>query len=46
MKTEPNETMKEATSRLERILESDGIEYNRFDTQLRDEDGNVVEKDT
>ena len=38
-----NETMKETANRLERILSDLGLEYQMYDLELRNEDGNVLE---
>ena len=41
MKTD--ETIKEAADRLEHILESQGLDYQFYDMELRDDEGNTVE---
>lgn len=43
MKSE-NETMEEAANRLEELLYKAGLDYQFYDMELRDEDGNVLEE--
>ena len=40
-----NESAREARNRLERILDTLGLEYNTYDVTLRNEDGNIIDED-
>ena len=42
-KTDKNETMKDAAARLCRILEDIGLDYNFYDMELLDENGNTID---
>ena len=44
IKAEPEETMQETADRLERILVTEGIEFQFYDMELMNENGETVDK--
>lgn len=44
-KAENGESMKDAADRLERVLEYDGLDFQYYDMELRDQDGNTVDEE-
>ena len=44
-KAEQDETMKEAANRLERILANEGLDFQYYDLELQDEDGNIIDSE-
>ncbi len=45
LKTEPDEDIHKASERLERILLNSGLDYQMYNVELRDPEGNVIEED-
>jgi len=45
VETEKDESMGDAADRLERILKSDGLDFQFYDMELRDQDGNTVDEE-